>query len=177
MLPTNFVGPWFLLEVEDSAIPQQPALQPKPGPSQVLVHLELEDADDPMPAETASSPQGISDRAAREVTRYMETPLGRVDDSLAFWRFNASSHPLLAKVARKYLGVPAANTAAERAKSLAGARGVPACQPSAWIRCSSFAKTVIWWTAAPGKGDPAGGVEWCVVARMKRAVYQQQWRI
>ncbi|XP_043246208.1 uncharacterized protein LOC122393854 [Amphibalanus amphitrite] len=106
---------------EADAVRQQPRRRPQEaGPSRVLVQLELEDVDDPLPLEAVATPSDSKCRAAREVDRYMETHPGAVDDVLQFWRTHSNVYPMLSRVARRQLGAPAANTASERANSLAG---------------------------------------------------------
>ena len=57
----------------------------------------------------------------REVLQYFgEHPLSKKENSLPWWRANASRHPTLAKLAKSFLGIPATSTPSERLFSAAG---------------------------------------------------------
>lgn len=62
----------------------------------------------------------ISDRAAKEVTRYISEEEGVDCGPLKWWTSAHSRFPLLSQLAKKYLAVPATSVPSERAFSIAG---------------------------------------------------------
>jgi len=63
---------------------------------------------------------GVS-RAMLEIDSWrMELPIATTEDPLAWWRAHKHKYPLLSKVARKYLSIPATSAPSERAFSVLG---------------------------------------------------------
>lgn len=60
------------------------------------------------------------DRLKEEMTDYELLKVEKDADILTWWKVHESNFPLLAKLARKYLAVPATSTESERLFSLAG---------------------------------------------------------
>ena len=71
-------------------------------------------ADDPPASQSASV------RAKKELDAYLLAPGGEGRDILSYWRGKQAELPLLAKVARNILAIPASNTSSERSFSVAG---------------------------------------------------------
>ncbi|KAF0297603.1 putative AC transposase [Amphibalanus amphitrite] len=59
-------------------------------------------------------------RAKRELDSYLLAPGSEGQDILSYWRGKENELPLLAKVARSILAIPASNTSSERSFSVAG---------------------------------------------------------
>ena len=77
---------------------------------------DAESVDDDL---TPTQPAAV--RAKRELDTYLLTPGGTSDeDILTYWRRKEAELPLLAKVARGILAIPASNTSSERSFSVAG---------------------------------------------------------
>ena len=70
--------------------------------------------DDP----TLTQPAAV--RAKRELDAYLLAPGGEGHDILSYWQGKKAELPLLAKVARSILAIPASNTSSERSFSTAG---------------------------------------------------------
>ena len=63
----------------------------------------------------------VPERLKREVDMYMQSPVLDIDASpLDWWKVEWKRMPLLAVVARKYLGICATSVPSERVFSLAG---------------------------------------------------------
>lgn len=66
-------------------------------------------------------PRSMSDRAKAEVVGYKQEPgLPLNSNPLIWWKAHTHQYPLLSKLAKKYLGVPATSVASERVFSTAG---------------------------------------------------------
>lgn len=91
------------------------------------------------PAPSATSPEPVSSQSRKRLFRFMDNAprkkpkISEVDDflefcqnckesnPLAFWKAHQHQFPKLAKLARKYLAVPASTGSVERLLSVAGA--------------------------------------------------------
>ena len=71
-------------------------------------------ADDPAPSQPAAV------RAKRELDAYLVAPGSDGQDVLSYWRGKEAELPLLTKVAKNVLAIPASNTSSERSFSTAG---------------------------------------------------------
>ena len=70
---------------------------------------------------TTSQPQTIQATAQEQINLYKaESQISISLDPLAWWRVNSIKYPLIAQLARQYLGIPATSTKSERTFSLTG---------------------------------------------------------
>ena len=56
----------------------------------------------------------------QEIQRYLAEPLGTNQCALTWWKEREASYPILSKLAKKYLAIPATSVPSERIFSLAG---------------------------------------------------------
>jgi hypothetical protein len=66
-------------------------------------------------------PLAVHDRIQSEVSSYKaEDPIPLHDDPLEWWKAHQSTYPILSRMAKYYLGIPAASVPSERVFSSAG---------------------------------------------------------
>ena len=101
--------------------PSTPSQPPQEAPeNSVDYNKELWKKFDDMVA-AAHNHQSVSTEATIECRRYFEQRnIPRTSDPLIWWKDNAAHYPLLQRVARKYLCVPATSVSSERLFSKAG---------------------------------------------------------
>jgi hypothetical protein len=94
------------------------AKKPRVTYSSMFTVLESSDDDDDDDADS----DGASIRPSYELTLYQSIPAESDIDksSLAFWKANEQTHPILSQIARRYLGIPATSVTVERLFSSAG---------------------------------------------------------
>jgi len=74
-----------------------------------------------MASPQAPVPTSDSDHIIEELGSYLSEPCAPENaDPLEFWRSNAAKYPALARLAKRYLGIPASSTPVERLFSIAG---------------------------------------------------------
>ena len=99
--------------------------QAKPPPSKKSKgeHNLLEFLDDVISPEDQDVTITAYQKARSEVKRYYEAALTKEETDegpLAWWKYNAVRYPVLSKLAKKYLAIPATSVPSERAFSLGG---------------------------------------------------------
>ena len=81
-------------------------------PIYLLEELELEDE--------AAGPTQDTSHTDKEISLYMSLPVVKGVEPLEWWKANQATFPTLAKLAKRYLCVPATSCSSERDLSLAG---------------------------------------------------------
>ena len=92
---------------EKKSVPQK-----KVGLDYLLEELELEDE--------AAGPTQDTSHTDKEISLYMSLPVVKGVEPLEWWKANQATFPTLAKLAKRYLCVPATSCSSERDFSLAG---------------------------------------------------------